>query len=97
VKLKTAETSFIKANIKNKNCLKSIKFGGKMKQLTIAIIITSILLLAVFAVAGYISAQQPAKTTGSCSGCNNQCTAESSCEKIGCTAKETGTCNCIKN
>lgn len=65
-----------------------------MKQLTMAIIIASILLLAVFAVAGYITAQQPAKTTSSCSRCNNQCTAESNCGKSGCTAKETGTCNC---
>jgi len=66
-----------------------------MNKWIITVIITSIIVLAIFAVTSYTNAQQPVKTT-SCSGCDGKCTSESSCGKTGCSAKETGTCNCNK-
>jgi len=33
---------------------------------------------------------------GGCGSCNGKCTADNNCGKQGCTAAETGTCNCGK-
>jgi len=64
---------------------------------------TILAIIAVFAVAlvvagiamtGTVTADK--QVSSGCGSCNGKCTAENNCGKQGCTAAETGTCNCGK-
>jgi len=64
---------------------------------------TILAIIAVFAVAIVVagisltgSVVADKQVSGGCGNCNGKCTADNNCGKQGCSAAETGICNCGK-
>lgn len=66
-----------------------------MKTWIIATIIVGVLVIATFGIVNFVKAEQnTAKTTETCTSCNNQCTKTSNCGLSTCNAISGKTCNC---